>query len=134
MFARYAQLDDIDSLLSLESSCWEKHLQASRERIENRITENPKNQFVVVEGGEVCGVLYTQLIENKTKLTTGLFKSQESLNSPEGSLLQLLAIAVKSSQGGNSAAFLRDFALKSAKSNPQVFAHHAGNRPAANSL
>ena len=70
----------------------------------------------------MCGVLYTQLLSSKKDLTGGNFERQESLSTPDGSLLQLLAIAVKSANSGNCAAFLRDYALKTATNKFQVSA------------
>jgi hypothetical protein len=131
MFARLAHLDDIDTLLSLELLCWEEHLRASREKIESRIIRFPKYQFVVVEDDEVCGVLYTQPISNTRELTEGSFELQEELSAADGSLLQLLAIAVRSTNGGNCAAFLRDFALGTARNDSQFTAVVAMTRCSA---
>ena len=120
MFARLAVPADLDALLQLEASCWEEHLRASRQQIQSRLALRPRHQFVVEEQGRVSGVLYTQRIESTEALVCGRFERQEDLHSPEGSVVQLLAIAVQSREGGNCAAFLRDHALAVAKDEPRV--------------
>ena len=120
MFARSARLEDLEALLRLEERCWEEPLRASREVIIWRLSQRPDSQFVLEDHRhQVCGVLYTQRIKNKDFLSNGSFQQQERLHSDEGSLLHLLAISVKSSEG-NGAALLRNHALDMARRDPQL--------------
>ena len=48
----------------------------------------------------LLGVLYTQLIKDKSQIYESNFDSQEKLSNPAGSILQLLSITVEASIKG----------------------------------
>ena len=115
MNVRLALSKDIDFLLSLESECWDSHLRASRDELLRRIAAFPQGQFVIEIDGIIFGVLYTQRICTIDALKNGSFKAQFDLHRPDGSIIQLLAIAVRSYGGQNLAAVLRNYALQKAR-------------------
>ena len=117
---RYATPKDILLLLELELECWESHLRASRDELLRRIEAYPQGQLVIEIDGKILGVLYTQRISSIDALTSGSFATQFSLHRPDGSFVQLLAIAVRSHGNHNLAATLRDYALERARSDSSI--------------
>jgi hypothetical protein len=96
-FVRNAKPSDLEALVEIEKLCWSEKLQASSDVIMQRISTNSKNQFVVEKDGVVCGVLYTQRIKTIEELESGTFETQSNLHDPSGPIIQLCAIAVRSS-------------------------------------
>ena len=119
MLVRTTTLRDLETLILLEEVCWEDHLRASPDKIKNRILRYPEGQYVVLLDGQICGVLYTQLINSIPELINGNFEIQENHHCLNGSFIQLLAIAVQS-VGSNAAAFLRNHVLNIANENQSI--------------
>lgn len=90
---RNATNEDIDYLVHLEALCWQ-NLQVSRDELLMRIQRFPTGQWVAVMEDKVVGALYTQLIPSADCLPSGTFKTQGTFHSHEGSVLQLLGVAV----------------------------------------
>jgi hypothetical protein len=115
MRVRAATLADVPQLLQLEAECWQPALRADEATIVQRIRRYPAGQWVAErqDSGLVVGVIYSQRITSSDDLKTGSFATQENLHTTDGTILQLLAIAVKktSPPSGNVAAVLRNHVL-----------------------
>eukprot|EP01041_Mallomonas_annulata_P007188 gene7188-14654_t len=121
MLIRTATELDVDHLLDLEKSAWEIHLQANKHQIINRIRTYPLGQYVLEVEGILCGVLYTQRIDDYKLLLTSTSANHHLLHSSNGQILQLIAIAATSSpKGGNIGAALRNHALSVGAMDPSI--------------
>ena len=92
---RTAVLEDLKDLLSIENDCWSPTLRATEDTIRNRILTYPEGQFIAEVNGKVCGVLYTQRIDDVECMISAGFGSQQQHHVATGRYAQLLAINVR---------------------------------------
>lgn len=90
---RFANHNDLDRLVELESLCW-KHTRSSRETILARITAYPEGQFVLEQAGKVIGVIYSQRISSVEALLNSTAGNVHELHDITGTTLQLIAVNV----------------------------------------
>jgi len=95
---RHARIEDLESLIRLESECWDEVMRASDERISQRIARCPEGQFVLETGEGVVGVLYTQRIADPKLLDAARDDNVEALFDRSGSFAQLITVNVSPSQ------------------------------------
>jgi acyl transferase domain-containing protein/acyl carrier protein/ribosomal protein S18 acetylase RimI-like enzyme len=117
MVIRNASMRDVGALVELDSLCWEPHLAASKQLIEQRIKMYSEGQYVVEIDGVIAGVLYTQRLSDLKELLRVQYRTQHGLFCHDGPVLQLCAIAVRPSArgGSNIGAMLRDHVLRTAR-------------------
>ncbi|RYH05715.1 polyketide synthase, partial [archaeon] len=113
VICRSALNEDVSALAALEQRRWQDGLGMSKQVIAHRIAVQPEGQFVLLIDGEVCGSLYTQLIDSVGCLEQATFEDVSMLrnHSASGKVLQLVSIAVdvdKIVDGGN---LLRNYAV-----------------------
>jgi len=88
---------DLEALVALEHAAWpHAHLQASREELERRITACGDTCHVARDAadGTVCAAVYAQRINGVATLASATKASLPSLHSPQGRVLNLLAVVV----------------------------------------
>ena len=90
---RHPNEQDIDRLVELEELCWQ-HSVTSKAQLLNRVTKNPRGQFVLEKDSRVLGAVYSQRIKD----VTGIYQSQahnvHKLHHPDGEIVQLLAVNI----------------------------------------
>lgn len=90
----YAKTTDIADLLQLEADCWPEHLQVKPEILLKRIKQFPEGQIIVKMNSQIIGVIYTQQISNVEELKNTPFHLINTLHTPKGNIIQLLAINI----------------------------------------
>lgn len=108
-----AQRSHAEQLAQLEEICWESHLRIGMKDILSRIENSPKANWIATVDDSVVGVLYTQRVSSLDIFMKDFtFANHQSFNDPQGSILQLITVAVngivKEMQIGQH---LRDFML-----------------------
>ncbi|MBE9227560.1 GNAT family N-acetyltransferase [Phormidium sp. LEGE 05292] len=91
---RHPHLSDLPALINLETQCWPEHLRASANDIQQRIERNPNGHLVVVWNEQIVAVMYSQRITNAAILQNTTYQQVPSLQNPQGTVIQLLAINV----------------------------------------
>src|SRR5215831_2438012 len=91
---RHPCLDDLPALCHLEAECWPVGLRAARQEIGRRIDRFPTGHCVLVIDDRVVGVIYSQRIQDAARLHTATVADVESLHTPHGPVVQLLALNV----------------------------------------
>eukprot|EP00931_Biecheleriopsis_adriatica_P025506 TRINITY_DN15637_c0_g1_i1.p1 TRINITY_DN15637_c0_g1~~TRINITY_DN15637_c0_g1_i1.p1 ORF type:complete len:1163 (+),score=236.42 TRINITY_DN15637_c0_g1_i1:67-3555(+) len=116
---RFAVPGDIAALERLEEMAWKKHMRAPREGLLSRLRASPTTNLVVEIGGEVIAVLYMQRIRSPDDVYTQKFQQVFKAATPDGRVLQLLAINSHTDHRGIGSE-LRSFALHLARLDPTI--------------
>ena len=103
---RTALPSDTEALVTLETECWEAHLQASRTEIASRLGDPACTTYVAVLrtgpplADRIAAVLYTQRIDDAHALLSPDLRQPgvADLRCPGGPIVQLLAVAARPSQ------------------------------------
>ena len=103
---RTALPSDTEALVTLETECWEAHLQASRTEIASRLGDPACTTYVAVLrtgpplADRIAAVLYTQRIDDAHALLSPDLRQPgvADLRCPGGPIVQLLAVASCPSQ------------------------------------
>eukprot|EP00930_Biecheleria_cincta_P083766 TRINITY_DN73273_c0_g1_i1.p1 TRINITY_DN73273_c0_g1~~TRINITY_DN73273_c0_g1_i1.p1 ORF type:complete len:985 (+),score=200.36 TRINITY_DN73273_c0_g1_i1:26-2980(+) len=118
---RFAEIDDMPSLLRIEELQWADNLRASSEVLKRRLETSPTSNLVCELDGKVVGVLYTQRVQHVDVVDSEKFMEISDAHLADGSVVQLIAIATDpevSNLGLGSE--LRAFALHLARLDPTV--------------
>jgi acyl transferase domain-containing protein/acyl carrier protein len=91
---RFAQEDDLVSLIQLEELCWSTQLRTSAEQILARLQQYPQGQVVLEKEGKVLGVIYSQRIVNDAVLEGYDAGNVHELHNPAGAMIQLIAVNI----------------------------------------
>lgn len=91
---RYAEEEDLKTLMELEKACWPAGLRLPRQEIDRRLTVYPGGQFVIEENGKVLGVIYSQRIREMEMLYKKDVSTVGELHRAEGGIIQLLSINI----------------------------------------
>ena len=92
---RHPQPKDLTALMDLEAHCWPQPLRASTTDIQQRIAHFPQGHCVLERKGQVIGVVYSQRITHAEALSQTHFRNVSSLHTPQGSIIQLLALNIQ---------------------------------------
>lgn len=92
---RHACQDDLPVLSELEEKCWPQALRTPVEALSQRIGLYPQGQFVLVLGGAVVGVIYSQRIASVDSLAGMNAGTVANAHRDDGVLVQLLAVNVQ---------------------------------------
>ncbi|MBF0100084.1 MAG: SDR family NAD(P)-dependent oxidoreductase [Desulfobacterales bacterium] len=85
---------DLPALFRLETECWTESLRATSDQIRQRIENYPSGQCVLEIDEQIIGVIYSQRINDVEALYHSTSENVSSLHTPDGSIVQLLAINV----------------------------------------
>lgn len=91
---RSARESDIEALERLEEQCWIPSLRTPRRNLLARIKTYPQGPFVLELGGEVKGVIYSQLIRDEADLAHRTMDNVHRLHDIGGDVVQLLAVNI----------------------------------------
>lgn len=122
---------DLTALLRLEELCWKEHLRATAKTIKERVKLFKQGQFVLDVDGEVCGVLYTQRVNDLELLKQSNYQDNPALHVANGKYWQLLCINIDPKRVANGAFLIRQFVLEQAKRDELVSAVVAMTRCSA---
>jgi acyl carrier protein len=118
---RFAELSDLPSLERIERLAWAEPLQGSSDVLRKRLQTSPTSNFVCEMGDKVVGVLYTQRVASIDSVGKHRFMDLSSAHSPNGSIIQLIAVATDPQVSNLSiGSDLRSFALHLARLDPTV--------------
>jgi len=95
---RHARTEDLESLIRLESECWDEAMRATDDRISLRIKRYPEGQYVLETSEGIVGVLYTQRIADPKSLEAARDDNVEDLFDRSGRYAQLITVNVTPSQ------------------------------------
>jgi acyl transferase domain-containing protein/NADPH:quinone reductase-like Zn-dependent oxidoreductase/acyl carrier protein len=117
---RLATMQDVDELWQLDQKSWSAHLAASKEVIVGRLERLPNWQYVLEKNKKVCGILYTQRVENLEQLLQGGFAFHTSRCTSDGPILQLVSIAVDQQIVPNGGVLLRNNIVSKVKEETSI--------------
>jgi hypothetical protein len=108
---RNASLEDLPQVMQLEELCWGNELSMSENTIINRITKYKEGQFVLEWDQKIAGIIYSQLISDRTSLDNVPASEVDTLHNPEGKIIDILSLNIhpekqKNQLGGNLLEFI----------------------------
>eukprot|EP00931_Biecheleriopsis_adriatica_P039453 TRINITY_DN22563_c0_g1_i1.p1 TRINITY_DN22563_c0_g1~~TRINITY_DN22563_c0_g1_i1.p1 ORF type:complete len:991 (+),score=210.91 TRINITY_DN22563_c0_g1_i1:28-2973(+) len=118
---RFAELEDMQSLIKLEEMAWDANLRASPDVLKTRLQTSPTTNLVCEMNDKLVAVLYMQRISAIDAVDSQRFMQISEAHDPAGSIIQLIAIAVDPEVGSMGiGSDLRAFALHLARLDPTV--------------
>ena len=113
---RIATLDDMPALVRLESFWKSDDLSADEATLRKRLTAFPTGQYVVETGpgGEILAAMYTQRVASLAVLRKAVRRTEASLQTRGGAVIQLLGVVARPS-AGSLGGVLRSFVLRQAQ-------------------
>jgi acyl carrier protein len=91
---RHPHLGDLPALVNLEAKCWPEPLRVSSNEIQQRLERFPNGQYILEIDGRVVGAIYSQRISRADQLENATFENVTSLQTPQGSIVQLLGLNI----------------------------------------
>lgn len=86
-------LDDVSSVLAIDSVCWPENLRLSAQEIERRHRTFPEGQLVVEYEGQVVSVLYSQRINDWNKVFSLRYADYLKAHDDDGRYWHLLGLS-----------------------------------------
>jgi len=118
---RFAEVSDLDALVSLESTAWSKELLASREVLRRRLETSPTTNLVVTMNDKIVAALYMQLIPSLETVFQETYMEISRWHSDSGRVMQLIAVLVDPSVAAlGISSEVRGFALLMARLDPNI--------------
>ena len=112
---RLATLSDLPQLLELEAQWDSAFLRSSEATLRQRLELEPSGQFVAFGGdGALLAAMYTQRVASLAVLRKAVRRTEASLQTPGGAVIQLLGVVARPS-AGSLGGVLRSFVLRQAQ-------------------
>ena len=112
---RLATLSDLPQLLELEAQWDSAFLRSSEATLRQRLELEPSGQFVAFGGdGALLAAMYTQRVASLAVLRKAVRRTEATLQTPGGAVIQLLGVVARPS-AGSLGGVLRSFVLRQAQ-------------------
>ena len=112
---RLATLSDLPQLLELEAQWDSEFLRSSEATLRQRLELEPSGQFVAFgDDGALLAAMYTQRVASLNALRKAVRRSEASLQTSRGAVIQLLGVVARPS-AGSLGGVLRSFVLRQAQ-------------------